>query len=351
MGFHIADRTIMWNCFFRRSKKNVRRFTKGRRSSAVNSASYLRQSGMKSEILDLTLPSWQVLKTLKVSPAGLIGRYPQYRGMSSHLGRTQTHILDCLSFSEPADESFSINQDASTTPEKDVGRAQKSSVNGDNEKEALPPLQVAGGNPGGLDPVTSDDVEPNSFDLVMPADDVQRPAYLLDRRSELMFSRTHLQAIFDDSSHLHHFTSFLYEHRPASAPLLTYYLNALKALRAIEYSNSVVRQLRPLAQYGYTCEPSEVDSTVNQTLQAKADIAFDLLAREDLPAYITHTWIRIVTVSVRHRIRGTLPHASEGLAEVFCLTDPSRRDNPIILASEGKCHPARPVATVAEEAF
>lgn len=238
------------------------------------------------------------------------------------------------SFSEPADESFSINQDASTTPEKDVGRAQKSSVNGDNEKEALPPLQVAGGNPGGLDPVTSDDVEPNSFDLVMPADDVQRPAYLLDRRSELMFSRTHLQAIFDDSSHLHHFTSFLYEHRPASAPLLTYYLNALKALRAIEYSNSVVRQLRPLAQYGYTCEPSEVDSTVNQTLQAKADIAFDLLAREDLPAYITHTWIRIVTVSVRHRIRGTLPHASEGLAEVFCLTDPSRRDNPIILASE-----------------
>lgn len=26
---------------------------------------------------------------------------------------------------------------------------------------------------------------------------------------------------------------------------------------------------------------------------------------------------------------------SEGLAETFCLTDPSRRDNPIIFASEG----------------
>lgn len=36
---------------------------------------------------------------------------------------------------------------------------------------------------------------------------------------------------------------------------------------------------------------------------------------------------------------GTLaPHlreASEGLAEVFCLTDPSRPDNPIVFASEG----------------
>lgn len=26
---------------------------------------------------------------------------------------------------------------------------------------------------------------------------------------------------------------------------------------------------------------------------------------------------------------------SEGLAETFCLTDPSRRDNPIIFASDG----------------
>lgn len=36
---------------------------------------------------------------------------------------------------------------------------------------------------------------------------------------------------------------------------------------------------------------------------------------------------------------GTLPphlrEASEGLAEVFCLTDPSRPDNPIVFASEG----------------
>jgi hypothetical protein len=129
-------------------------------------------------------------------------------------------------------------------------------------------LQVAGGNPEGLDLVTSEDTESNNFDLVMPADDVQlqRPAYLLDRRSEVLFSRRHLQAIFEDSAQLHLFTTFLYEHRPSSIPLLTYYINALKALRAIEYSDSLVRQLKPLDQYEYKCEPSEVDATVNEKL-------------------------------------------------------------------------------------
>ena len=61
--------------------------------------------------------------------------------------------------------------------------------------------------------------------------------------------------------------------------------------------------------------------------------------RDDLPAYITYMYIQIVSASISQRISGVLaPHlreASEGLAEVFCLTDPSRPDNPIVFASEG----------------
>jgi len=41
-----------------------------------------------------------------------------------------------------------------------------------------------------------------------------------------------------------------------------------------------------------------------------------------------------VTVSIRHRIKGLPRPASEGLAEVFCLTDPSRPDNPIVFMTE-----------------
>ncbi|KAM4057234.1 PAS domain-containing protein [Hirsutella rhossiliensis] len=205
-----------------------------------------------------------------------------------------------------------------------------------NGEADLPPLQVAHGEPDGLDPVDSDDLDPGSFDLVMPAENngVIKGKHELEQRSELLFSSRHLQAIFDDPAYLHRFSNFLYQHRPGSVPLLTYYLEALKALRAIEYSNAVLRKLEPLTHFDFTHEYFQAQPTANLELQAKADMAFEVLAREDLPMYITHVWIQTVTVSIRHRIRGTSAHASEGLAEVFCLTDPSRPDNPIVFMSE-----------------
>jgi hypothetical protein len=82
-----------------------------------------------------------------------------------------------------------------------------------------------------------------------------------------------------------------------------------------------------------------IPKTVNEALEARANAAFDILVREELPAFITHQYIQIVSASITARITGSLsPHlreASEGLAEVFCLTDPSRKDNPIVFASEG----------------
>ena len=80
-------------------------------------------------------------------------------------------------------------------------------------------------------------------------------------------------------------------------------------------------------------------ASANVALEHKANQAFDALVREDLPAYVTQMYIQIVSLSISQRITGVLaPHlreASEGLAEVFCLTDPSRPDNPIVFASEG----------------
>ncbi|KAG6003011.1 hypothetical protein E4U21_002446 [Claviceps maximensis] len=210
-------------------------------------------------------------------------------------------------------------------------------INHDHHKrDALPALQVAQGDSDGLDPIGEDELDPGSFDLVVPVEqsDTSSLKYKLEKRSELLFSNRHLQSIFDDSAHLYRFSNFLRRYRPASVPLLTYFLDALKALRAIEYSNAVLRQLSLLNDYGFTHDYYQAQHTANPELQNKANAAFDILAREDLPMYITHVWIQTVSVSIRHRIMGTSSNASEGLAEVFCLTDPSRHDNPIVFMSE-----------------
>ena len=158
---------------------------------------------------------------------------------------------------------------------------------------------------------------PGSFDLVEPTDDRNHHhGFSMEARSEQMFSHEHLKVIFADPSMLLRFTAFLSTHRPHSVPILIYYLDALKALKAIKYANAIAEALSPIPNH-----------------------AFDALVREDLPAYITQMYIQIVSLSISQRITGVLaPHlreASEGLAEVFCLTDPSRPDNPIVFASEG----------------
>lgn len=79
-------------------------------------------------------------------------------------------------------------------------------------------------------------------------------------------------------------------------------------------------------------------NVANGQLQHAAQEAFRQLLGDDLHWYIAHTYIGIVGAVMQSRITGTLPaplrEASQGLAEVFCITDPTRRDNPIILASQ-----------------
>ncbi|KAK5123326.1 hypothetical protein LTR85_002757 [Meristemomyces frigidus] len=202
----------------------------------------------------------------------------------------------------------------------------------------LPPLQTKGPDNSDaqqLEPVFEDD--PRSFDLVAPPQEGHHVGtYAMERRSEQLFSSDHLQQIFDDPKLLLKFTGFLNSHRPQSIPILIYYLDALKALRAINYANAIAEALDPIREYNFTNEVAK--PTRNSMLEEKANEAFGVLAREDLAAYVAHTWIEVVSVSIQKRITGTLaPHlreASEGLAEVFCLTDPSRPDNPIVFASE-----------------
>ncbi|ROW15525.1 hypothetical protein VPNG_02290 [Cytospora leucostoma] len=201
----------------------------------------------------------------------------------------------------------------------------------------LPGLQTKGADEAcdALDPVAEEDVEPGSFDLVVPATNLG--VYSLERRSELLFSVAHLRVIFDDPIFLHRFTNFVGIYRPRSVPLLRYYLDALKAIRAMEWINGIISGSLRLEGHDFVLNgPPRL--TENESLRQIAEAAFEALARDDLPAYVTHVWTEIVEMSMRRRITGTLPahlqNMSDGLAEVFCITDPSRTDNPIVFSSE-----------------
>lgn len=186
-----------------------------------------------------------------------------------------------------------------------------------------------------LSPLLEDD--PQSWDLVAPVGEGETKQFSLEYESEQLFSKQHLQAIFDDTPSLLRFTSFLSTARPKSVPRLIYYLDAQKAIRAINYANAIAEALEPID--GLEFSQNHARSTVNASLEEKANQAFDVLVRDDLPAFITHVYTQVVSVNINRRVTGNMPlmlrEASEGLAEVFCLTDPSRTDNPIIFASEG----------------
>ncbi|RDI81138.1 hypothetical protein Vi05172_g9027 [Venturia inaequalis] len=207
---------------------------------------------------------------------------------------------------------------------------------GGSSTDNLPALQVKQGvvENDRLEPVLEDD--PASFDLLPQAQAGGGSGFQLESRSDTMFSREHLEEIFKDRTLLLQFTNFLSANRPKSIPILVYYLDALKALRAISYANSLADSLGKID--GHDFANDKAGATINSALEKKAEQAFETLVRDDLPAYITHTFISVVSLSIQRRITGTLaPHlreSSEGLAEVFCLTDPSRPDNPIVFASE-----------------
>ncbi|EKD16704.1 uncharacterized protein L3040_001445 [Drepanopeziza brunnea f. sp. 'multigermtubi'] len=153
-----------------------------------------------------------------------------------------------------------------------------------------------------------------------------------------LFSAEHLHFILADHSLFYKFSSFLNRCKPNLVPNLIRYLELRKAMKAIEYANSVVRSIR---------WPSHTDSHKFSRLQAAStDVRVEdyaarellLLCSEALPAFVTHTLIGVVTDCVSRDITGQgIPIMRDlvgSLGEVFCLTDPSVHDNPIVFASE-----------------
>ncbi|KAL7625587.1 hypothetical protein AAE478_004807 [Parahypoxylon ruwenzoriense] len=249
-------------------------------------------------------------------------------GIITKTGSGDAQYAETRSPSSPPKSPFSL----STVSKEDSS----SSSIPPTHSEVLSGLQSQGlAEHDELKPLASKEIDPASFNLVAPPNG-QTHQYSLETRSEALFSEDHLRVIFDNLLLLERFISFIYASRPTSIPLLVYYLNVLKASKAISYANAITRSLVHVK--GLEFSEETIPCMTNGLLLEEANKTFQTLAREDLPAYITHTWTQKVSATIQKLITDTLPaylkNLSEGLGEVFCLTDPSRPDNPIIFASE-----------------
>lgn len=181
---------------------------------------------------------------------------------------------------------------------------------------------------------TSDRIR--DFDLAPPPPN--RPISTVDGLAGLLFSPKHLRLILGDPSLFLNFTQFLNRYKPHTAPVLIRYLETQKAIKAVEYANAIAETIQPLPGEHSSFIPCAA-ALVDVRFETRNRKAFESLVRDALPAYITHTLVNVVTEIMVKTITGTtIPVMRElvgGVAEVFCLTDPGLKDNPIVYASEG----------------
>lgn len=158
--------------------------------------------------------------------------------------------------------------------------------------------------------------------------------------AQRLYSADHLDIILRDPLLAQRFTTFLHRYRPKLVPTLARYLESQKALAAIRYANSLADQLSSKSAPTSRRSSRHKDPVVGDTkLESLARKALEDLVSDALPAYITNLMVTVVTEALVKEITGNntplMRELVQGLAEVYCLTDPNVADNPIVFASEG----------------
>ena len=182
-----------------------------------------------------------------------------------------------------------------------------------------------------------------SYDLKPPP-----PSVSHDNAESLavrVFSVDHLDLILRDHALASRFTRFLNQYRPQHTPTLIRYIETKKAMKAVEYANAIAEQIPTAAGH-----PPYVAAMLDDRFEAKSKRTVEDLVEVALPAYITHRLVTLVTDTLVKEITGnSAPIMRElvpSLAEVYCVTDPSIADNPIVYASEGEPLPTKRLHTL-----
>ncbi|KAL8854632.1 MAG: hypothetical protein Q9221_000667 [Calogaya cf. arnoldii] len=162
----------------------------------------------------------------------------------------------------------------------------------------------------------------NEFDLHASDNSDGNELVSIETRSELLFSRRHLELIFADKDLSTRFGDFLRTYRPDSVPVLGYYLETIKALKTLRYAEAVVKGLERIPGLEFTADSRGV--TMTWVLEDKADRALDTLTQKDLPAFIAYIYVSIVDLALVERVTGREDSESKdvaiGLAEVFTIS-------------------------------
>jgi hypothetical protein len=178
----------------------------------------------------------------------------------------------------------------------------------------------------GLESTSPDEI---SYDLRPPRPSTHTNVEALAVR---LFSVDHLNAILRDPVYSSRFARFLEQYRPQQAKVLAKFLDTKKAITAIEYANAVAENIATPSGF-----PPYLAAALDERFDAYMKELTDDLVEEALPAYVTHRMTQIVTESLVKEVTGTdLSCIIPSLAEVYCVSDPSLPDNPIVYASEGK---------------
>ena len=176
----------------------------------------------------------------------------------------------------------------------------------------------------------SGDEQPGSYDLRPPPPSA--PLSNIELLSERLFSVDHIRLLLRDPHLFSRFSGFLNKYRPQSANLLQRFVDAQKAVSAVEYANAIAR----------TLGRGSVAADLDPGFEKLAGTAIEDLVNDTLPAYVTHRLVQLVTETLVKEITGQntpiMRELVHGLAEVYCLSDPSLPDNPIVYASEGQLY-------------
>ncbi|KAK8196802.1 hypothetical protein M8818_006969 [Zalaria obscura] len=176
----------------------------------------------------------------------------------------------------------------------------------------------------------SDDA-PGSYDLKPPPPSVSQSN--IEALSERFFSADHLNIILRDPTHSSRFTKFLNQYKPHSTPTLVNYIETQKAIAAVEYANAIADRIPTSSGH-----PPYTAASLDDRFEARVQRASESLVNDALPAFVTHKLVHLVTDTLVKEIIGNnsplMREMIPSLAEVYCITDPSLPDNPIVYASE-----------------
>jgi hypothetical protein len=137
-----------------------------------------------------------------------------------------------------------------------------------------------GQNEHDTEPTTRGSEEHESYDLKPPPPNVTHEN--IESLATRFFSNDHLDLIIRDPNAGPRFIHFLEQYKPQYSSTLQHYIQARKAITAVEYANAVVDRI-PTAEG----EPPSIAASLDETFDLRARQIAEDLVEEALPSYLT----------------------------------------------------------------